>query len=127
MRGTLHRLDCASRVPVRTVLLPFVTVTSVALNVTEHPLSHIWPTDSNECWAKPGSIWARRANEGNEGIFNVAVCVDAIVSPFGRRTSNGVLVGCLFEQLALANRKCAVHPESNSAVHDDGCDGVKFR
>jgi hypothetical protein len=127
LRGTLHRFDCVSRVPVKIVLLPFITVTCVALNVTEHPLSHIWPTDSNECWANPGRMCARRADGGNEGIFKVAVCVDVIVSPLGRCTSNGVVVGCFSEQLALAKRKCAVHPESNSAVHDDGCDGVKLR
>jgi hypothetical protein len=43
-----------------------------------------------------------------------------IVSPFGRRTSNGVVVECLSEHLAFSRRKCAVHPESKSAVHDAG-------
>jgi hypothetical protein len=57
---------------------------------------------------------------GKEGIFNVAVCVDVIVSPFGRRTANGVVVDFLLEHLAFARRKCAVHPESKSAVHGDG-------
>jgi hypothetical protein len=114
-------------VSVKIVSLPFVTVTCVALNVTEHPLSHIWPTDSNECWANPGRICTRRADDGKEGLFRASVCVDGIVSPLGRRTSNGLAVGCLSEHLAFANRKCAVHPESKSAVHDDGCDGVKLR
>jgi hypothetical protein len=57
---------------------------------------------------------------GKEGIFKVAVCVAMIVSPFGRRTSNGVVVDCLLEHLAFFRIKCAVHPESKSAVHDDG-------
>jgi hypothetical protein len=114
-------------VPVKIVSLPFVTATCVALNMTEHPLSHIWPTDSNESWANPGRICACRADDGKEGIFKVAVCVDVKVSPLCRRTSNGVVVGCLSEHLAFANRKFVVHPESKSAVHDDGCDGVKFR
>jgi hypothetical protein len=99
----------------------------VALNVIEHPLSQIWLTDSNECWANPGRICARRADDGKEGIFNVAVCVDVTVSPLGRRTYNDVSVGCLSEHLAFTNIKCVVHPESKSAVHDDGCDGVKLR
>jgi hypothetical protein len=43
-----------------------------------------------------------------------------IVSPFGRRTSNGVVVECLSEHLEFARRKCDVHPESKSAMHDDG-------
>jgi hypothetical protein len=62
----------------------------------------------------------RRSVCGKEGIFKVAVCVDVIVSPFGRRTSNGVVVECLSEHLEFARRKCDVHPESKSAVHDDG-------
>jgi hypothetical protein len=55
-----------------------------------------------------------------EGIFKVVVCVDVVVSPFGRRTSNGVVVYFLLEHLAFARRKSAVHTESKSAVHDDG-------
>jgi hypothetical protein len=89
------------------------------MNVTEHPLSKIRPTESNECCAKPGRICARRAACGKEGIFKVSVCVDVIVSPFGRRTSKGVVADCLLEHLAFSRRKCAVHPESKSAVHDD--------
>jgi hypothetical protein len=50
----------------------------------------------------------------------VAGCVDVIVSPFGRRTANGVVVDLLLEHLASARRKCAVHPESKSAVDGDG-------
>jgi hypothetical protein len=98
----------------------FVNITFESVNVTEHPLSHICPTESNECCAKPGRICASLAACGKEGIFKVAVCVDVIVSPFGRRTSNGVVVDFLLEHLVFARRKCDVYPESKSAVHDDG-------
>jgi hypothetical protein len=55
------------------------------------------------------------------------VCVDAMVDPFGRHTSNGVSVSNLFVHLALASRKCAVHPESKRAVDCDCGEGVQFR
>jgi hypothetical protein len=76
-----------------------------------------------------GYIFACLAACGKEGIFNVAVCVEAMVAPLGRHTSNGIHASTLFVHLALANNKCAVHPESKRAVDfDDGDgDGVKFR
>jgi hypothetical protein len=112
-----------SRWPVKIVYAPFVTVTFVAVNVKAQPLSHIFPTESSECWAKPGRICACLAACGKDGRFNVAVCVDATVTPLGRRTSKGVSES----NLASARRKCAVHPESKIAVDCDGGDGVKFR
>jgi hypothetical protein len=57
---------------------------------------------------------------GKEGIVKVAVWVDVMVSPFGRRTANGVVVAFLLEHLVFARRKCDVHPDSKSAVHGDG-------
>jgi hypothetical protein len=64
---------------------------------------------------------------GKEGIFNVVVYVEVMVSPLCSIIAKGVAVGFLFEHLALAKRKCAVHPESKSAVDCDGMDGVKLR
>jgi hypothetical protein len=64
---------------------------------------------------------------GKEGIFNVAVCVKVMVSPLGSLTAKCVGVGILFEHLALAKIKFAVHPESKSAVYYDGMDGLKLR
>jgi hypothetical protein len=52
--------------------------------------------------------------------LKVAVFVDMIVSPLGRRTSNGVVVGCLSEHLEFSKKNCDVHLESKSGVHDDG-------
>jgi hypothetical protein len=98
----------------------FVTIAFEAVNVTEHPLSHICPTESSECCANPGRICAFLAACDKEGILNVVVCVEVIVSPFGRRTDNGLAVDFLLEHLALSRRKCAVHPESKSAVDGDG-------
>jgi hypothetical protein len=125
-RGTRHRLDYLSRSPVNIADSPFMTVTFIALNVTAQPLSHIWPTDISECWANPGRICAILAACGKEGILNVAVCVDAMMAPLGIRTSKGLSAIILFVHLALANRKCAVHPESKRAADFDGWDGVKF-
>jgi hypothetical protein len=45
-----------------------------------------------------------------------------MVAPLGRRTSKGVYASTLFVHLALANRKCAVHPMSKIAVDCDGWD-----
>jgi hypothetical protein len=39
LRGMLHRLDCVSRLPVKIIEPPFVTVTFEAVNDTEYPLS----------------------------------------------------------------------------------------
>jgi hypothetical protein len=50
-----------------------------------------------------------------------------MVSPLGSITAKCVSVGILFEHLALAKKKCAVHPESNSAVDCNGMDGVKLK
>jgi hypothetical protein len=57
-RGARRRLDYLSRSPVNIVDSPFVTVNFVAVNVMEQTLSHIWPTESSECWANPGRICA---------------------------------------------------------------------
>jgi hypothetical protein len=118
-----------SRWPVKIVDPPFLTVSFVAVNVTAQPLSHIFPTDSSECWDDPGRICACLAACGKEGIFNVAVCLEAIVAPLGRRTSKGVPASTFCVHLASANKKCAVHPESKRAVDCDGGDGdgVKLR
>jgi hypothetical protein len=56
----------------------------------------------------------------------MSLCVEVMVSPLVSLTSKGVAVGILFEHLALAKIKCAVHPESKSAVECDGMDGVKL-
>jgi hypothetical protein len=50
-----------------------------------------------------------------------------MMAPLGRRTSKGVYASTLFVHLVLANKKCAVHPESKRAVDCDGGDGVKSR
>jgi hypothetical protein len=50
-----------------------------------------------------------------------------MVSPLGSLTAKVVGVGILFENLALAKRKCVVHPESKRAVDCDGMDEVKLR
>jgi hypothetical protein len=119
--------DSLTRWPVKIIYSPFLTVTLVAVNVTAQPMSHIFPTESSECWDKPGRIYAFLAACGNKGRFNVALCVDAMVAPLGRHTSKGVSANNLFLHLALARRKCAVHPESKRAVDCDDGDGVKFR
>jgi hypothetical protein len=68
---------------------------------------------------------------GNEGIFNVAVYVEAMVAPLYRHTSEGVSASTFFVNLVLANNKNALHPESKRAVDCDGGDGdgdgVKLR
>jgi hypothetical protein len=50
---------------------------------------------------------------GKEGIFNVAVSVEAMVAPLGRRTSKGVYESTLFVHLALAkkNVQCILSPK----------------
>jgi hypothetical protein len=106
---------------------PFVTATLVSVNVTAHPLSHIFPTERSECCTNPGMIWACLAACDYEGRLKVAVYVDAMVAPFGRHTFNGVSVSNLFINWALASSKCAVHPESKRAVDCDCGDGVQFR
>jgi hypothetical protein len=84
-----QRPESLSRFPVKIVTAPFVTATLFAVNVTAQPLSHICPTESSELWANPGRIWACLAAIGKEGKSKVEGCVDAMMAPFGRRTSNG--------------------------------------
>jgi hypothetical protein len=50
-----------------------------------------------------------------------------MMSPLVSLTAKGVAVDILFEHLALAKIKCAVHPESKRAVDCDGMDGLKLR
>jgi hypothetical protein len=50
-----------------------------------------------------------------------------MVSPLGSLTAKGVAVGIFFEHLALAKRKCAVHPDAKRELDCDGMDGVKLR
>jgi hypothetical protein len=64
-------------------------------------------------------IWACLDAFVNEGRSKVAVCVDAMVAPFGRRTSNGVFVSTLLLQWALAINKFEVQPYYKMAVECD--------
>jgi hypothetical protein len=50
-----------------------------------------------------------------------------MMSSLGSLTVKGVAVGFFFEHLALAKRKCTVHPESKISVDCDGMDGVNLR
>jgi hypothetical protein len=105
--------DSLSCWPVKILDPPFVTVTFVAVNVMAQPLSRICPTYSSEFWANPGRICACLDACGKEGIFNVAVCVEAMLTLLGRRTLKGFLqVLCLYIwHRPTRNVQCILSPK----------------
>ena len=76
----------AARVPAR-IVWPFRSmVTVVAVKVAVQPWSQSRPMESKEPEARAGKMWAMRAVGGRFGRSSMAVWVDSMVEPSGRRT-----------------------------------------
>jgi hypothetical protein len=87
----------------------------ISVKCTSHPALHIVTTDSSECEARPGIMWAAHALRGTVGMSSVHMCVECTRSPLGRRAMIGVIVCCTFKAGALGVRKWLVVPESRMA------------
>ena len=51
----------------------YLTVHPILVKCTSHPALHIVTTDSSECAARPGIMWAARASRGRVGMSSVHV------------------------------------------------------
>ena len=69
---TFHSFVLWQRVPMSTVLLSCVTLTSLLVKCTSHPASHSIGTDSSACFTV-GNTCVVQADGGSVGIFSVAV------------------------------------------------------
>lgn len=89
VEGRLRHHSCvmAERVPVRMVSpLGRWMETVESENVAVQPWSQRTPTEMREPEARVGKMWACRAERGRPGMASLAVCVEVMVLPLGRRT-----------------------------------------
>ncbi len=101
----------------------------ILVKVTVHPVLQMMTTESRECDASPGMMWAAWALAGSSGRSRVQVCVDCTLSPLGRQAMRGTVAGMILEVGALVVRKWLIAPESRMAqllmvvasVEDGGC------
>ena len=78
---------------------------AILVNSTAQPALHNLTTDSSECDANPGIMWAILALEGKAGMSRSQVCEEDTSPPSGSRTRNGVLSICLFVVGAAVTKK----------------------
>ena len=108
-QGKIQRPDCASRGPVRRVLLSRCTVHVVLVNVAVQSASQSCPIDTSPL-VMCGNTCAVVAAVGTFGMGKRVLCVAVIVLPFGRLT---VMPCCVAIWLgAVVGRKWAVAPVS---------------
>ena len=79
------------------------------------PALHMAMTESRECDASPGMMWAVWAPGGSLGRSRVQVWVNCTLSPLGRRAMRGTVAGMMLEAGALVVRKWLVAPELRMA------------
>jgi hypothetical protein len=89
--------------------------TLIFVKVTVHPALHIVMTESNECDARPGIMWATWVPAERSGKSRVQVCVDCTLSPLGRCTMRGTAARTMFVAGALVVKKWLVALESRMA------------
>jgi len=87
----------------------------IFVNVTVHSTLHKVTKERREWDARPGTMWAARAPPRRSGRSRVQVCVDCILSPFGRRAMRGTVAGTMLVASASVVRKWLVAPESRIA------------
>ena len=85
------------------------------VKVTVHPALQMVTTESRECNASPGMMWAAQAPAGSSGRSRVQVCVDCTLSPLGRQAMRGTVAGMILKAGASVVRKWLVAPESRMA------------
>ena len=78
---------------------------SIFVNSTAHPALHSLTTDTSECDANPGIMWAILALKGKAGRSRSRVCEEDTSPPSGSCTRSGVQSICLFVVGAAVTKK----------------------
>jgi hypothetical protein len=86
-------------------------VQPIFVKMTLHPTLHMVTTKKRECAARPGMIWAMRAQLGRDGRSSMHVWVDDTPLPLGRRATSGTTIGRMLVAGAAVIRKWLVAPE----------------
>jgi hypothetical protein len=89
----------------------------IFVKVTLHPALHMVMTESNECDARPGIMWAAWAPAGSAGRSRVQVCVDCTLSLLVRQAMRGTVASTMLEAGALVVKKWLIALESRTAHH----------
>ena len=102
----VHFLHCI-------VGLPLLCIShEMSFIITLHPALQSFTTDTNECDASPGTMWASLALGGSCGSAIFAVWLDWMVVPFGSLICSGSVANLLSVTGAADNRKWLDAPES---------------
>ena len=115
-KGRRQSVVCGSRPPSRMTDVPSRTRQLVSSKRTVYPASQNLAVDSNDAWARPGTMWACVASGRMSGKSRLQVCVDCNVAPSGSMMVMGLWSTCLLRTGAPSVMKWLVAPESLRAV-----------
>ena len=111
-KSICHSVVSSDLVPVRIVLLSWVTSILSRVIVAVQPASHSCPTDSRLCVVISGTMCANVAAGGNVGKSRWPSCVDVIMLPSGIVIRIGIFDSVMCTRLLVGVDKCVVHPVS---------------
>ena len=113
--GIIHKPVCVHFLHF-IVGLPLICISQdMSLITTLHPALQSFTTDTNECDANPGTMWASLALGGSCGSAIFAVWLDWMVVPLGSLICSGFSAGLLSVTGAAERRKWLDAPESRMA------------
>ncbi len=104
-RGIINNSVPVHLLPQRMILPQYVIVHPILVKMTLQPALHRVRTKMREWEARPGMIWACRAEAGRVGMSRVHLCLECMHLPFGSRAMMGLLVGRMLVMGAAVVRK----------------------
>ena len=110
--GIIHKPVCVHFLHCIVGLPLLCTSHDMSLIITLHPALHSFTTDTNECDANPGTMWASLALGGSCGSAIFAVSLDWMVVPSGSLMRSGSVASFLSVTGAAERRKWLDAPES---------------
>ena len=110
--GIIHKPVCVHFLHCIVGLPLLCTSHDMSLIITLHPALQSFTTDTNECDANPGTMWASLALGGSCGSAIFAVWLDWMVVPSGSLMHSGSVASFLSVTGAAERRKWLDAPES---------------
>ena len=111
-KSICHNVVSSDLVPVRIVVLSWVTSILSRVIVAVQPASHNCPTDNKLCVVISGTMCANVADGGSVGMSRCPSCVDVIILPSGIAIRIGIFDSVMCTRLLFGVDKCVVHPVS---------------
>lgn len=123
--GIIHRPVCVHFLHCIFCLPLLIISQEISLIITLHPALHSFTTETKECEASPGTMWASLALGGSIGSAIFAVWLDWMVDPFGSFMRRGSVAIFLSVTGAEESRKWLDAPESKIAHFILSCELIE--